>query len=902
MKRKLTAFLAGVLILSNIPVYAEDYWTEVNTDIETGIGSEGSGGEVKLGSIETYIQNGWSSEFAETGGTATDYVSPYQEEIDLVVRLGIMSAITSAETTDFFPQEKLTYYDYAETLKNLTKYSSIDVSALQGVENIVTCGTVIKDMITLLGYNYFAEVNGTSFAALADEYGITEGISLNDTAAITREQFAKVLANTLETDMLTVKISDVVAYEVVEGNTLLSAMDVEEIKGWVNAAEDINMYGLGKVADGKVQIDAIEYLAGMSGAENYLGRYVTAYVQGEDDDEKTIVKIDVNEKKDNFLVVLDNNIESVTKDRIEYYETDSEGKQIGKSKTEKLSQNGNVIYNGKFAGTVASVNESLLTPKNGEIKLADTDFDGTYDVIFVWDYVTYVVEQVSGTRVFLMDNKGILDLDDEKKNIKLTIDDIKSNVDELSKWNVLSVAKTLDEDMYTVKASSKNVSGVYITNDEDYVVLEDGTKFIKDKSFFGDLELRGEYKLYLTHMKKVITVEEASTDKATNTGTGRNYVYFRKAYFDDENEEGASFRIFKLSSGEWATVKGAEKIKIYNGVVTNESDEEVVKPLQKLTARETAEFLTKPQLLVVETNIYGEISEITIALDYTATGELNDDVFAYNHTRTDRLRTYYGGYMGGLYHAGKYIRLRVPEDREQEKYYAIEPNGSDGNIPGPMDIYDVSESLAANGVIIRYTASGSGTGLSETRGNTRIIIEKIETVEILEETAYKVTALGGKEYFITDTDDIGRESIVKVDSKALWHVTNAAYLKKGDVMCADVDDLGYITAFRVDVRLSEITDKAHFAYTTGDDPPAMTYDYGVVMNNPSTTTNVVLNASGNILDKTKNKAKVVSGLMYAYDTKTGKFEQITKADILPGDTLLTRALYYYNDVAAILIK
>ena len=58
---------------------------------------------------------------------------------------------------------------------------------------------------------------------------------------------------------------------------------------------------------------------------------------------------------------------------------------------------------------------------------------------------------------------------------------------------------------------------------------------------------------------------------------GRNYAYFRKAYFDDEDEDAASFRIFKLSNSEWETVKGAEKIKIYNGVATKEDKTEEVR-------------------------------------------------------------------------------------------------------------------------------------------------------------------------------------------------------------------------------------------------------------------------------------------------------------------------------------
>lgn len=904
MKKRLIAGLMISSMIFNISVFAEDYWTKVNENIQTGIGSDETTNEVQLGNIEDYIKNGWSSEFAEIKEQSGNYVSPYQNEIDLVVRLGLMSPYPSGffgDEVDFKPQEKLSYYDYAKTLKNLTKYSSIDTSALENVQNIVTCSAVIKDMVTLLGYDYFADEHGKSYLSVAEDYGILDGISLRENEAVTREQFAKVVANCLDIDMLSVKIGETIIYEITEENTFLLKMNVEKIQGWVNATENINMYSINPSAEGRVQINGAEYYIGESGAKDYLGRYVTAYVK-EEDGEKTVIKIDLNEKKDNFLMVADSDIDKITKDSLTYIPLDEEGNQTNRRKTEKFSLNGNVIYNGKLIGTVAGVDEDILMPKNGEINIADTDFDGQYDVIFIWNYEVYVVEQVSGTRVLMKNNKGILDLSDDTKKVILSMDGEEIKVSELAQWNVLSVAKTLDDKMYTIIGSSQSIAGVYKSKDEDEIILEDSIRCKLDKSFFGDLEFNKEYRFYFTHLGKAAACDIAASSNATKTGTGRNYAYLRKCYYSDDSEDAASFRIFRLSDSKWLTLEGAEKINFYSGAVENEENNENKNPVnkQRITAKEAADNLTTPQLIVFETDIYGKISSISTAVDYTQSGELNDNVFAHNMHREDKVRTYYGGYFGGIYHRGTCLLLRVPEDRSQEKYYALETISADGGVNGPMDIYDVNESMVINGVIVRYTSSSSG--ISNTRGDARITIDKIQTVEDGDDIVYKITALGGNEYYVRDDDDLGQSSLTKkADSTSMYNIKKASELKKGDMLCADVDDLGYITAFRVDVRISELKSMEHFSYTSGDSPAVLTYDYGVIIKNNSGS-NVVINTSGDASDETKNKPRVVNNIMYSYDSKTGKFERIDKSDILPGDILITRAVYYYTGVEAIVIK
>ena len=899
MKKQIAAVISCVMMF-NMVVFAEDYWTEANENIQTGQGLENTG-ELEHGNIEQYIENGWSSEFAEIKESVSAYISPYQNEIDLVVRLGIMSEFPSGffgESVDFQPQANLTYYDYVQAIQNLMNYSGTDISVLQSVENIVSCETVIKDMVRLLGYDYMVTNGNMDYMMTANSCGILDGISLQSSSPITREQFAKVLFNTLNADMVVVNISDKVTYQVVEGRTLLSEMDVEMIRGWVNATEDVNMYGINQIAEGRVQIDTVEYFVGGSGIRNYLGRYVTAYIQDNDGD-PTVIKADVYERKDNFISVSDNDIEEISKESIRYIQYDEEGNELNKSKTIKFSPDANVIYNGQYIGTAESIDEQLLLPDTGEVKMSDTDFDGKYDIIFVWNYEVYVIDQISGTRVLMMNDKGIIDLSSDDKKVVITLDGEQVTLSDLTSWNVLSIARTIDDTMYTIAASSKSTLGIYKNTDEDELILDDGTRYTLDKSFFGDIEFNKEYRYYFTASGKVAAIDDAMVENATKTGTGRNYGYLRKCFPDEEDEDAATFRIFRLSDSKWVTLEGAKKINFYSGTVEEESDEVVTK--QRVTPKVLSELLDSPQLVVFETDAYGKLSSLTTAVDYTATGELNDDVFAHNMYREEKIRTYYGGYFGGIYHGGTYILLRVPEDRDEEKYYAIESVKADGGINGPMDIYDVSESMTINGVVIRYTAAGSGV---DTRADAKFTISGIEQILLDDEVAYKITALDGNEYYISNgEEELGQESVTKnANGEPMYYIKTGAELKVGDMVNANVDDLGYITGFRVDVRISELANKEYFSYTSGDDPPVLSYDYGVVIKNPSGS-NVVINTSADITDAKNNKPRVVADVMYIYDTKTGKFEKIeSKNEILPGDVLITSAVYYYNSVEAIVIK
>lgn len=849
--------------------------------------------------IDDYINRGWNSEFSESITKETK-LSPYQSEIELSIALGVMQADNDG---NFNGEDYLSYTDFAQAIHAIMEYDTGEIEVLKDIatSRVVTVEIAVSAVVSLLGFDRIADKSG-GIMAVATGRNLLSSITAYAEEPITREQFAKLIANSLNVDMMIqTSYGENEKYEIIKGNTLLSKMEVSRIEGWLNATNETNLYSMIRPPKSYVQINRVPYLIGRTQAKKLLGNYVTAYVK-KVNDELVLIKIDINEKRNDRITVTDEYIKSLNKSELVYYTEDSQRYQSVNFSTSAI-----ILYNGRYTGTVNTTDLSLLHPQTGNISVLDTNHDGVYDVIMIERYEIYIVDMVIDDKVLLKYDRGILDLNNNTERIVNIIAEGESiSVLELGEWNVLSVAVSADESLYTIYASYNSVSGEVEGKTNDKIVLGENREYKKHINFDGIIELGEYYVLYLTKDGKIAAASKGDSGSISLTGNGRKYAYLRASAPKKGLGDKAEFRMYRIvePEGEWVTLEGAETMTLIDGISMQDDGTvgtEISK--QRLTPREMAEHPSikdKPQLIVYETDISGNLLSITTAKSVETSGVVDDDVFTYNRNIGGNIRTYYRGYFGGIYQIGTAKMLRIPTDRTQEKVYGFERITLDTTIVGPLDIYDADSALCLNGIILRYVSSDSQAIES---GYKTFVINKVwQALGEDGNEIYKVSDFLGNTYLVEDGEsDIGIPSLLKPTVGLDYNVTKASHLKQGDVIAANINSMGYITLFRLDFRITNYSDTNYFAYASTPLPSQLTFDYGVIMKNPRGI-HVVINTD-DTTDISKNKPRVINGLIVLYDTSNERFTVMdSKNSIMLGDTVFLQATYYGNSTYAVVIR
>ena len=254
--------------------------------------------------------------------------------------------------------------------------------------NPATFGVAVKAFINISGYTPIANLKGgwpNGYLEQAAELDITDGIYKQYNDEITKGEFAQMLFNFLSVDMMrTTSVANSTAskYEILEGRTIASEkLNLYNEEGILSATDITSLTGDEVVGLGRVAIDGVIYETNSDLAE-YLGHYVEVYyTQDEAEEFGTIVNIEVVEKKNNILVLSDEEIVSATVTELVY----TSGKT---TKTADIAIDATMIFNGVRKALFSAKD---LMPANGSIKLIDFDGDEVYDVIMATQYIDYVV-------------------------------------------------------------------------------------------------------------------------------------------------------------------------------------------------------------------------------------------------------------------------------------------------------------------------------------------------------------------------------------------------------------------------------------------------------------------------------------------------------------------------------
>lgn len=280
--------------------------------------------------------------------------------------------------------------------------------------NNVAYEEAVKMVVCALGYGASVSVDATPWYANYMSQATTIGLLKNaqnlgvaekpaSRACIAQMLYDALEIPLVENGVLTTKtlLSDYLGY--IKGTGYISANSITSLED-----PDVNLRA------NQIQIRAKEPNSSVYEVHTYqtdkanelmdkLGYQIDFYYPkaNSNDDVRSLFSYDV---KANTTLELDSNMierDEATSSSIKYYPSDTSSLTNA-----SLAADNIVIYNGKLYGPNASSSKFTtdMLPTVGTVTLLDSDKDGRYDLITIWDYEVYYVTSKSASEYLIVDN------------------------------------------------------------------------------------------------------------------------------------------------------------------------------------------------------------------------------------------------------------------------------------------------------------------------------------------------------------------------------------------------------------------------------------------------------------------------------------------------------------------
>lgn len=640
-------------------------------------------------------------------------------------------------------------------------------------DSAITQEQAVKVLVCLLGYGLKAEERGgypSGYLSVALEKKVLSKVFVEVDLPLERGTLAQMIYNILEVKMLVTRNLSAKAAElgyalVNEGTILNDNLHVLRKTGIVNAVPGTSINGGSGTKEGMIEIDGVKYKTSSTNTEDYIGYNVIYYItDNEYQDIQDIILIMPNENRNEVLVVPAANIAKVSGMRtnnevFEYYEDIN---NFSRSIKVNLRANAVIFYNGKTV-TSADVSQAgltydrLLSPSTGEVRFVDYDNDGSFDLIFVEDYKTYIVEAITEDLIYDKHNYAPLNiaLQSKDKVIVLNKDRQETGMKSITKRSVLSVAENLNQaegkyikiivstDVIEGEISETNTSGSEIRIEDKYY------KMSEDFHFDRDLEVGDAGVFYLDAFNKVVAFDNfASAEK--------KYAWYIVGSAKKGLDQTIQLKLFTYKN-KFEVLDCADKVR----VMSADSDEFVT-----MSAANALELLgTTEKLIVFNTNSSNKITEIEIPSATLRDGGRLDTGFSNQTTdgRNNLISTSSNDPGADTFIlSGTTVAFFVPADKNEKYYRAAACNprefvSSDGgdvkNIS--MSAYDISD-MGKIGVIIKHMpVSGNDPIDNSDKENPLVLINNLsqalnEDGEVFD--MIKGRNAGDKKEFFLDED------------------------------------------------------------------------------------------------------------------------------------------------------
>lgn len=636
------------------------------------------------------------------------------EAIEAVVALGIMERLDNGK---FGEEQFVTAGEFDRIILKLTVGGLLgDEEYLDDfVKQYVTQHEAAYQLVGTIGYGIYEKKFGgdNPRSLIANDIGLLKGIDFNGAKNVTRGELARMIYNTLQTDLVEQTVfGGKEEYSTVKGKNLLSekfkAVLVEDI---VTAQGGVNIYSNVQPKPVTIEIGRVPYYVDSITVPDLLGYRVVAIAVDDGRDYFSLINVTVS-SKDETLNIDFANICSVNNTRLSYLDG-------AKERTVNIGAFSNILYNGKQATRTELVD---ILGKEGELRLCSSQKSGGFDIAIAIEDASYVIKGVStmDEKVFFKygmqyNGKDYVDIS-EVENITVRLDEAPADVSALKAGQVVSIT---GNELYglTIVASTKTVEGSISALSSEGALIDE--VLYKVSSTY-------EQAMALDNTKPAIAVglsgifylndKNAIVDYESD---GKTYEY---AYLTKIGYEGSGLNkkvlIRALTTGnEWKNFELADKL-IFDGDAKTTSEE----AYQKISVSQ-AEVLNS--VIRYKTNKDEKITFLDTARTKGVAETINGDSEQYDSDAIKKCGSWTGTHNWTI--TSKLHRQLTRSE------YILTNNTIVFSVPE-----DVSDEAS-------YTASKKPTFKSETSGTLQLYnVDEFFVVPIVVETAGELTTIDNK--------------------------------------------------------------------------------------------------------------------------------------------------------------
>jgi hypothetical protein len=453
MRKIITYILVFTLLLSSITVYAAQSATPIDERIFT---------LQSLGIINDF---------------EADKKVTRLEAVTAIVKMLVDNTpdlyegdIGFSDVADDHPEAGYVYYG-----KQLGIIAGVYNSIFEPMGNI-THMQMIKMAVAALGYGAMAEDEGgypEGYISVAVKYNLVRNMSGLYEEEATMQDMVYLLDNMLSTYPLELKygtgnyrISQQTLYD-----QIIERRNQSSIEGIVTAVGDTALKDEKSLRENEISIDGLIYKYDGDDAFEYLGKSVIAYYT----EENNSVIISIYEQDRNKEIIIDSNdIDSFIKTELIYNSSDY------RTETLRINSDANFIYN--YSSYTPGEDEIKI--KSGEVRMLDNDNDEIYDVVFINEYESFIIDRISSINNTIYFQKDILyrgksgfKIDYDDRNKKYSIYDIEGNninFEDIQEGSVVTIQSDIEQKNNVIIISNETVRGeiTEVIKDDDEIKID----------------------------------------------------------------------------------------------------------------------------------------------------------------------------------------------------------------------------------------------------------------------------------------------------------------------------------------------------------------------------------------------------------------------------------------------